>query len=311
MAEAGMGSIQILMGVCEGADHLPAQLHSLAAQSHGQWRLLASDDSAGGESRVVLEAFAGDVAQEVSVISGPRSGFAANYLHLIGQSGPGPLAFADQDDVWTADKLARAVAALTPLPADVPALYCARVRPWDGSEDHTQRSMPPLARPPGFANALIENVATGNTIVLNAAAAALARRMARRIDALFAHDWWLYQLVSGVGGHVLHDDGPPVVLYRQHAGNAIGAGRGALAQLARKRAVLGGAFARRLNLNAGALRHMRDDLTPENSALFDAFEEARAQRGLSRVRAFARLGLYRQRPLGTAGFFGAAALGLV
>lgn len=304
-----MDSIQILMGVCDGAPHLPAQLQSIADQTYGGWQLLVSDDSPGPDSRTVLDRFAADTGHDMQILAGPRQGFAANYLHLLVRAGPGPLAFADQDDMWQPDKLARAARALATVPAGTPALYCARVQPWDGVR--TLRPMPPLPRPPGFANALIENVATGNTVVLNAAAAALAREMAPQVPALFAHDWWLYQLISGVGGTVIHDDGPPVVLYRQHGGNAIGAGRGAAAQVARKRAVLGGAFAQRLTLNAAALGVARDRLTPANAALFDAFEAARARRGPARMRALARLGLYRQRPAGTAGFFGAAALGLV
>ena len=147
--------------------------------------------------------------------------------------------------------------------------------------------------------------------MLNAAAAALAREAAPQVTALFAHDWWLYQLISGVGGQVIHDDGPPVVLYRQHAGNMIGAGRGLAAQVGRKRAVLRGALAARLDLNAAALAPVRDRLTAPNAALFKGFETARRKRGLARLRALAQLGLYRQRAAGTAGFFGAAALGLV
>ncbi len=304
-----MTDIQILMGVCDGAAFLPGQLQSLADQSHGSWRLRASDDSDDRSSREVLEAFRTEVRQEVEILSGPRRGFAANYMSLIAAADPGILAFADQDDVWMPDKLGRAVAALSEIPEDVPALYCARVRPWDGTR--RWRPTPRLARAPGFANALIENVATGNTIVLNAPAAALARELAPRVGPVFAHDWWLYQLVSGAGGTVIHDDDAPVVLYRQHGGNQIGMGRGFVAQLQRKRAVLRGALAERLDLNAAALRASRPRLTPRNAALFDAFEAARRRRGPLRLREMSGLGLYRQRALGTAGFFGAVTLGLV
>ncbi|MEO1493922.1 MAG: glycosyltransferase [Pseudomonadota bacterium] len=297
------------MGVCDGDAHLPAQLQSLADQTDGDWQLLVSDDSAGTASRQVLDGFAASAPSPVQVMAGPRQGFAANYLHLIRCAAPGLVAFADQDDVWMPDKLARARAALAALPQDRPALYCARVQPWDGTRSFVPQ--PPLSRAPGFANALIENVATGNTVMLNAAAGALAREMADRVGTVFAHDWWLYQLVTGVGGTVIHDDGPPVVLYRQHGGNAIGAGRGWAAQVTRKRAVLRGALAARLGLNAAALHAARDRLTADNAALLDAFEAARARRGPARLRALARLGLYRQRLTGTAGFFGAAALGLV
>lgn len=312
-----MNTLQILMGVYHGAAHLPAQLQSIADQTWSGWRLLASDDSTAPDSRAALGAFAAGVAQPVEICDGPQAGFAANYLHLIRRAAPGPLAFADQDDLWLPEKLARAMATLDALPAGTPALYCARVWPWDGSarQRDTPRlrpaPMPPLRRPPGFRNALIENVAVGNTIVLNAAAAALVREIAAAVPSVFAHDWWLYLLITGVGGTVCFDDGPPVLLYRQHDHNSIGTGRGPGAQWRRKRAVLQGAFAQRLALNSAALTPARRWLTPQNAALLDAFETARQQSGPTRITSLLRLGLYRQHPVSTASFFAGASLGLV
>lgn len=306
-----MECIQILMGVCNGAPYLPAQLNSLGAQEYRHWRLLVSDDSPDDASRAVVETFGAECPRNVEIIRGPRNGFAANYLHLLQNAVSGPLALSDQDDVWMPDKLSRAMSVLSDIPDGQPALYCARVQPWDGTAGKLQRPMPALARPPSLRNALIENIAPGNTIVLNRAAADLARELAAQTPSVFAHDWWLYQVVSGVGGTVVHDSGPPVVYYRQHAGNVIGAGRGFSAQIKRKTAVLKRAFAERLTQNAAALNVARTHLTAENEALFDAFEAARASRGLKRLRDLSRLGLYRQNRVGTAGFFGAAALGLV
>ncbi|MEL7252634.1 MAG: glycosyltransferase [Pseudomonadota bacterium] len=305
-----MTTIQILMGVHRGEAFLPTQLQSLKDQTDDNWCLLASDDSPDTASRAILDGFANDIPQKVKIISGPRSGFANNYMHLMQQAEPGFTAMADQDDLWLPEKLTRARTALNSLPKDRPALYCARIQPWDGVRE-VGPPFPPLRRATGFANALIENVATGNTILLNPAATALARDMAARTGEVFAHDWWLYLLISGVGGHVIHDDGPPVVLYRQHDDNMVGAGRGFQAQFRRKRAVLKGAFAQRLGLNIAALDAARDRLTPENARLLDGFKAARSRHGLARAWAMKQLRVYRQRPLGTIGFLGAAALGRV
>lgn len=305
-----MTTIQILMGVHQGEAFLPTQLQSLKDQTDTDWCLIASDDSQDAASRSILAVFAKETAQDTKIVDGPKAGFSANYMHLMRQVQPGFTAMADQDDLWLPNKLARARAALQDVPKDTPALYCARVQPWDGAQS-IGAPFPPLARAPGFANALIENVATGNTILLNPAATALAKDMAARTDQVFAHDWWLYLLISGAGGTVLHDDGPPVVLYRQHDANVVGAGRGLRAQFQRKRAVLKGAFAQRLGLNIAALDAARDRLTPENAHLLDGFKAARSRQGPARAWAMKRLGLYRQRPMGTVGFLGAAALGRV
>lgn len=298
--------VEIVMGVCDGAAHLPAQLESLSAQTHTDWSLLASDDSKGAQSAELIEAFAGRVPQKVQLVRGPQQGFAANYLHLLRKARPGHVALADQDDVWLPQKLSRALGL---LPDDRPALYCARSFYWDGRA--RRRPSPRNLRPPGFRNALIENVAPGNTIVLNPAAADLARAAAGRITTVFAHDWLLYLLISGAGGAVIVDNGPPVLLYRQHEANQIGSGQGALAQIRRKSAVLAGAFKTRLTSNIDALQACRDFLTEENKSILDRFDAMRAQNLPGRMAALKGLGLYRQGALASVGFWGAALIGRV
>jgi hypothetical protein len=308
---ATVETIHILMAVCDGAPFLPDQLDSLSAQEHRDWKLLVSDDSADDTCRKLFDRYFRDVVQEVRLIAGPGEGSAANFLHLLRVADDGPVSFSDQDDVWLPEKLSRAVDSLSGVPEDIPALYCARVQPWNGAEGDTQAPTPSLRRPPCFSNALIENVATGNTILLNRAAARLARTAMPPTETVFAHDWWLYQLITGAGGLVIHDNGAPVLLYRQHLHNAIGAGRGLQMQAQRKRVLLGGAFADRLTKNAAALNVAKNALTAENAALLERFEVARRRRGPARVMALKACGVYRQNPLGTGGFYGMAALGLV
>ena len=51
----------------------------------------------------------------------------------------------------------------------------------------------------------------------------LIRRVGPR--AVPFHDWWLNLLVTGAGGDILYDT-QPGLLYRQHAGNALGLNHG-------------------------------------------------------------------------------------
>ena len=71
----------------------------------------------------------------------------------------------------------------------------------------------PAARP-------VNTAVFGCTMMLNGAAERLVA--ASRPSALTQHDWWCYLLVTDAGG-VLLQDKEPVILYRQHAGNAVGA----------------------------------------------------------------------------------------
>lgn len=307
--------ITILMGLYNGAEHLAPQLQSFADQDDPDWRLLVSDDGSCDGGAEMVAAFGTAVPQDVQIIDGPQRGFAANYMAMIAglESEPGLIAFADQDDVWLSDKLARArghLALLAETEPDIPALYCARRWVWQAETDRRQATPLPR-RAPSFRNALIENIAPGNTVVLNPAAARLARAAARRTGDVFAHDWWLYLLITGAGRRVIVDKGPPCLLYRQHGGNAIGGKTGAAAQIKRKMKVLQGAFRDRLAGNLAAMREVEDLLTPQNAQLMRAFTTARAETLAYRLRGLARIAPYRQTSLGTLGFWGAALLGRV
>jgi len=299
------------MGVYNGAAHLPAQLDSIKAQSHANWRLTCSDDGSRDASRDVIGAFAADVPQQVTLVTGPQAGFSANFMSMIAAlpEAPGIIALSDQDDVWLEAKLARAVAHLGGVHDGVPALYCSRVIHWapDAGLRKTGRGAP---RRPAFRNALIENIAQGNTIVLNTAAAALAAGAARRTGPVFAHDWWLYLLISGTGGRVIFDD-TPGLLYRQHGGNAIGAGTGLIGQIRRKAGVLRGDYAARLAGNVVAMQGVRDLLAPEAATALDLFAAARRAGPWGCITGLRRAGVYRQRMLSNVSFWIGALLGRV
>lgn len=312
LAELLKDPITLLMGVYNGADMLAAQLRSFAEQSDSGWQLVCSDDGSTDGSGDVIAAFAKDIPQKVVQLAGPKRGFSANYMSLVAGLEPdcGPVGFADQDDIWLPDKLARARAALAECDPSRPALYCARRYLWR-EEGDIRIATPPTPRAPDFRNALIENIAPGNTVVLNAAAAQLARQAAARTGDVFAHDWWLYLLISGVGGQIVVDNGPPCLLYRQHAGNEIGGGVGLGAQLGRKLKVLQGAFATRLAGNVAAMQAVEDLLTPQNARTLQTFAAARRAALPARLAGLRQISPYRQTALGTFGFWGAALLGRV
>jgi glycosyltransferase involved in cell wall biosynthesis len=303
--------VTLLMGVHEGAAHLPAQLRSIAAQHHKNWNLICSDDGSTDTSGSLLTKFARDHPGQVQTKNGPQQGFSANYMHMIQHlpSNIGLVGFADQDDIWTPEKISRAVDALGGC-AGAPALYCGRRWDWVPKTGKTRATRTP-DHPCSFRNALIENVAFGNTILLNPAAAQLARAAARRTGRVFAHDWWLYLLITGTGGQVFFDDGPPWLLYRQHAQNVLGAGWGIRSQMRRKRAVLRGVFADRVTLNVKAMEDVRDLLTPDARATLAAFDTARSQPLVPRLTGLRQVAPYRQTRMSTYGFWGAASLGRV
>ena len=308
--ETGPRHVRILLGLKDGAATLGAQLDSIAAQDHADWSLLLSDDGSRDDWLPVLTAFAERRARgRTFVMQGPRKGFARNFLSLARAAGPlvPYAAFCDQDDAWTPCKLTRATAALRRLPEGRPGLYCSRTVVC-GADLEPLRLSPDFRRPPTFANALTQNIAGGNTMVMNRAALDLVQDTASMAEGVVAHDWWTYQIVTGAGGDVLYDD-LPTVHYRQHGSNLIGANDTLSASARRAAGVLAGRYRNWNGNNIAALLRARHLLTPEARATLDRFADARRGSLPRRLGALRASGVYRQRRRGTAALWLAAIAG--
>ncbi len=219
---AGRRRIAILLSTFNGARYLPAQLDSLLAQTEQGWELCWRDDGSTDGTIALLQAFAAGAGQGRcrQIETDARRGITASFMHLLRSAPPlASIAFADQDDVWLPEKLARGVNRLTEVPTDLPALYCARQVLVD-EELRRLRLSSPITRPPVFPASLTQNIATGCTVMLNQAAVRLIAGSEPPLGSL--HDWWCYLVVSAWGGPILVDE-VPTVLYRQHGGNAVGA----------------------------------------------------------------------------------------
>lgn len=301
--------VTVLMALFQGARFLRPQLDSIGAQDV-PWRLVVGDDGSTDAGPRMVAEFARDWPGRVELRAGPRRGAAANFLALLAglPEAPGFVALADQDDVWHKGKLARALAALSGS-EDAPALYCSRVEICDAALRPLGLSRLALC-PPSFRHALVQNLVQGNTAVLNPAAAALARAAAEGAGAVAMHDWWLYQLVTGAGGRVIHDPRPSL-MYRQHGANVVGANNGAGARLASLSRMLKGRHRDWSRANLREMQRLRGWLTAENRRVLDDFAALNGPGAPGRLRALRRGGFYRQGRLSQAALWAAAALGRV
>jgi hypothetical protein len=306
-ADSGAARVAILLGTKDGAAFLRDQLRSIADQSHQDWLLVVSDDGSRDTTRQIIAQFAAMWPQRVVVRDGPQRGVTANFLSLAADPAIDAdfFAFSDQDDVWHADKLARALARLASAPDGMPALYCGRTELM--SEDGRCYGLSPLfRRPPSFGNALVQSLGGGNTIVFNRAAKRLVE--AAGVPDVVLHDWWLYQLVSAAAGAVFYDP-QPMLKYRQHPDNLIGSNQGGRARLLRIRMMLGGRFRDWNATNLAALQRLPAHLiTPDNRRALDLFAAARSAGLPKRLVCLRRSGVYRQTVLGNLGLLAAAVL---
>ncbi len=255
-------TVRILLATYNGAAYLDAQLQSYLDQDHDSWGLWVSDDhSTDGTWEKLLAFRAAHPEREIVLRRGPGRGSAANFLSLLNAPDlpSGPVALSDQDDVWMPHRLSMGLSGLDRAHATVSAGHTIET---DANLVPTRaraRRLPP----PSFRNALVQNVLAGNTITLNGPALA-ALRQGGAPDVPF-HDWWIYLRRTAVGARILVRR-PPVLWYRQHGRNTLGAHRGIIAGVERLGALAGGRYRGWERQNLTALIGRPDGLLPPHHA---------------------------------------------
>ncbi len=304
----GAGRLAVLLATYNGARFLDAQLRSVISQDWPGIDVIASDDSSADNTMELLSSWRAIWNKgSFTISSGPRRGFAGNFRKLLAEFEVDAdyVAFCDQDDIWLTEKTRVAIAAIDEH-GSRPALYCARTLVTD--VDDRPVSLSTLFRKtPDFANALVQSIGGGNTMVMNRAAYELLREAARRTNFV-SHDWFSYLIVAGAGGKVIYSE-TPHVRYRQHDANLVGSNIGFRARIRRVRLALSGRYVGWNNLNMSALAACRDLLTPDAAAKFDHFRRARHGHLPQRIVNLWRSGVYRQSAIGQVSLYLAGLLG--
>ncbi|WP_459869145.1 glycosyltransferase family 2 protein [Halomonas shantousis] len=293
--------VAILMGTYQGEKYLAEQLDSISKQTYPNWSLWVSDDGSTDATWDILRDYQARWGEgKLHLRRGPQRGVVANFLGLLcdAKIQADYFAYADQDDIWYENKLSRALQALDPIPASRPALYGARTLLVDSHNQPIALS-PPSPRTPAFANALVQNIASGNSMVINASARELLRRAGPDID-ISVHDGWTYLLITACGGHVIYDP-EPSLRYRQHDANLIGMQSGWKSYVKRARLLWAGQHRQHVQRNLTALMPLQGWLTPANRRRLEIYAGTRQRSLPLRLLGLWRAGIYRQTCLGTLG----------
>ena len=227
--------VAVLLSTYNGERFLGAQLDSLAAQTDVVCEVFVRDDGSTDATLALLSRYADRWPQLARPLTGANLGPAFSFLACLACAPTDfdHYAFCDQDDVWLPEKLFRSAETLARVPPDEPALYCSQVTCVD-------ESLKPMGEPFAdsdgrFEHVLFQNIAYGVTTVMNRAARDLIVSQ-RPQGGVIMHDWWCALVVAAFGTVVY--DPQPSVLYRQHAGNVIGARADRLQEVLRQLRVL-------------------------------------------------------------------------
>jgi glycosyltransferase involved in cell wall biosynthesis len=286
--------VAILLCTYNGERFIREQLDSIGSQTYGNWKIWVSDD---GSTDVTLEIIAeyrqmwGD--DRIETVRGPSKGFAANFLSVVcrPEITADYFAYCDQDDVWVADKLARAIECLRALGQGGPSLYSSRTRLID--ENGQDLGLSPLfTQKPDFRNALVQNIGGGNTMVFSADGRALLLAAGPDLDVV-AHDWWTYVAISAAGGRVVYDP-EPSLMYRQHGSNLIGSNQGLSAKLLRIRMLMQGQLQQWTDAHVVGIKRIVAQLPITQRRIFQEFDVSRHGGLFRRLIGLKRSGVYRQ-----------------
>lgn len=292
------GRLTILMSTYNGLPWLDEQLDSIARQTWPDVRLRIRDDGSTDGTPTRLRAFAHTSRLSDGVVFGKNVGVFNSFMALLADAGDdsGYYAFCDQDDVWLPDKCERAIGLLQTVATDTPAMVCSRLRFTDADLNPTGWS--PIPTETGFHNALVQNQATGCTIVMNASA---RRTILKSVpDWALMHDWWCYLVVSAFGTVIF--DPEPGVLYRKHGTNVTPAAPHWVAEFGNrlKRYWTDQGIVKRVTDQAREFRSRHGHaLPPEKAHMLDGFLAARRLSWFGRFRYALRSPLRRNTPIDT------------
>ncbi len=291
--------VEILLATCNSERFLGELLDSLLRQSFADFALTVRDDGSSDGTVGIIEG-CGDRRVRLLPDRTPSGSARANFFKLLLQSDADYVMFADADDVWLEDKvevtLERMKRAEERVGRGTPVLVHGDLIV--ANEDLSVRA-PSLFRYEGLSperrtlkNMLCQNNVTGCTVMINRALRDLVQKEPRHT---LMHDWWLALIAAAFG--VIEVIDRPLMYYRQHGGNQVGAYNAsdpaaALKKLADTGRVRG--IYREMFLQAGCFADtFRDRLSPDDLALCREYAALGGKGKAGRIASVVKNGFYK------------------
>jgi len=245
-----------------GARHLAAQLASLSAQTLPPGELVVCDDRSEDETREIIGEFAARAPFPVRLhVNEQTLGSTRNFGRAVGLCAGELIALSDQDDVWLPRKLELIAARFAARPRTGLVFTDAEIvdeelrptgrRLWDGvGFGEPQRRL--LRRGRALDVLLSGWTVTGATLAFRAKFTGLVLEIPDDLPVI--HDGWIAAVIAAVAD--VEFIAEPLVKYRQHSRQQIGAPDKGAAAAAAGGSLLGGVAeaARRVNDHSHLIR---------------------------------------------------------
>ena len=223
--------IDILLSTYNGERFLQKQIDSILTQTHTEWRLLIRDDGSSDNTYAILKEYQQNNPEKIIIFSNninQNIGVIKSFEFLLQQSNNEYIMFCDQDDIWLPNKIEISFNTIKELEAkhsqSTPIAIHSNLTLIDENENLLHNSFWQFANiRPNILNTnikflAISNSATGCTMMINQALKNIVLPFPEKV---YMHDM-LIALTACKHG-ILHPIYQPLILYRQHNNNTIGA----------------------------------------------------------------------------------------
>lgn len=221
-------NIAVLLAAYNGEQYIGEQLDSILNQQGVDLSIIISVDKCSDSTLSIVNVYASKYPHIISILPyGKKYGSAGNnFTRLLCEVNLSPyqyISFADQDDIWLPNKLARAVSEMEKNNADA---YSSNVTAfWESGK----RKLLKKSYDQVDFDYLFESPGPGCTFVLSCNLIELIQShlldKSKEGKTFWMHDWYCYSFARF---HCFswHIDPVPMMLYRQHGLNVVGANSG-------------------------------------------------------------------------------------
>lgn len=217
--------IAILLSTYNGEFYLEEQINSIINQDYLNWELFIRDDGSKDSTVEIIKRYSKEYDNINYIEDDCRRGAAQSYMFLLSAIDADYYMFCDQDDIWCTNKIRVVYNIIREnRDKDIPILVFSNATVVDENLKKIDDSFwnynktPPtlLLSQPKYIS--VFNCALGCSMIFN-------KELKKCLDDyganIMMHDW--YVMIKALDNGLIFYTEQPLMLYRQHNNNAIGA----------------------------------------------------------------------------------------
>lgn len=211
-----MKLISIVLATYNGEKYLQQQLDSISSQTHKNIELIIGDDNSSDKTIDILNNFSTNYPLKV-VLSEQNIGFVKNFERILSMCSGDYIAFCDQDDVWLPNKLEVLIDAIKDYECVHSDAFLIDQNGRTFSQSYSNYSGK-ICLPNRLIDLAFNGCVTGCTMLVKRS---LVMESLPFPEGLDVHDRWIGAL--SYSRQSLAYVEVPLIKYRQHQNNSIGA----------------------------------------------------------------------------------------